>query len=51
MSAWVRGARYGFSGKYALVSLLPLAPLPPVSALSPLKVEQFSWELRHHPNP
>ena len=28
--------------KYALGSLLPLVPLPPVSAVSPLKVEQFS---------
>ena len=28
--------------KDALGSLLPLVPLPPVSAVSPLKVEQFS---------
>ena len=28
--------------KYALGSLLPLVPLPPVSAVSSLKVEQFS---------
>ena len=25
--------------------------LPPVSAVSPLLVEQFFWELRNHPNP
>ena len=25
--------------------------LPPISAVSPLLVEQFSWELRNHPNP
>ena len=34
--------------KYALVSLLHLAPPPPVSAVSPLNVDQFSWELGHH---
>lgn len=37
--------------KHALVSFLPFAPLPPVYAVSPLKAEQSSWELRHHPNP
>ena len=25
------------------------APLPPVSAVTPLVVEQFAWELRFHP--
>ena len=27
-----------------------LAPLPPVSAVTPLQVEQFAWELRLHPH-
>ena len=53
MSAWGGGQGIWFvwTPKYALVSLLHLAQLPPVSAVSPLKAGPFSWELRHHPNP
>ena len=44
--AWVWGGGGGSMAflplKYTLGSLLPLVPLPPVSAVSPLKVEQFS---------
>ena len=50
MCAW-GGEGGGNVSKYDFVSLLPLAPLPPVSAVSPLKVEHFAWELRHYPNP
>lgn len=27
-----------------------LAPLPPVSAVTPLQAEQFAWELQFHPH-
>ena len=27
-----------------------MVPLPMVLEITPLKVDQFAWELRHHPN-
>ena len=35
---------------YDIVCFLFLVPLPPVSEITPLKVDQFAWELRNHPN-
>ena len=35
---------------YDIVCFLFIVPLPPVSEITPLKVDQFAWELRHHPN-
>ena len=35
---------------YDIVCFLFTVPLPPVSEITPLKVDQFAWELRHHPN-
>ena len=35
---------------YDIVCFLSIVPLPPVSEITPLKVDQFAWELRHHPN-
>ena len=35
---------------YDIVYFLFLVPLPVVSEITPLKVDQFAWKLRHHPN-
>ena len=35
---------------YDIVCFLFIVPLPPVSDITPLKVDQFAWELQHHPN-
>ena len=35
---------------YDIVCFLFLVPLPPVSEITPLKVDQFAWELRNHLN-
>ena len=35
---------------YDTVCSLLIVPLPPVSEITPLKVDQFAWELRHHPH-
>ena len=33
-----------------LLCFLFLVPLPAVSEITPLKVDQFAWELQNHPN-
>ena len=35
---------------YDIVCFLFIVPLPPVSEITPLRVDQFAWELRHHPS-
>lgn len=47
-----QGGRVVFIGLSTLsvVFLYLLALLPPVSVVSPLQVDQFTWELRDHPN-
>ena len=44
------GGEYGFlTPQVCSCFSPPFSPAP--SSFCPLKVEQFSWELRHHPNP
>lgn len=43
MGVYLRGFKHGFFSTF-------FALLPPVSVVSPLQVDQFTWKLRDHPN-